>query len=124
MAIVRYIVADVDAAASFYVDYLGFELVERMGDAFALLRAGDLTLWLGGPSSSAARPMPNGDQPVPGGWNRFVVEVDDIAARVEALRAAGVPTRNEIVTGPGGKQILIEDPSGNPIELFQARGSS
>jgi catechol 2,3-dioxygenase-like lactoylglutathione lyase family enzyme len=124
MAVVRYIVSDVTTTAAFYVDHLGFDLVEQMGGAIAMLRFGDLTLWLAGLSSSAARPMPNGDRPEPGGWNRIVVEVDDIAARVEALRAAGVPTRNEIVTGPGGKQILIEDPSGNPIELFQARGAS
>src|SRR5262245_623394 len=124
MAVVRYIVADDTASIEFYVEHLGFELVEQLGAPFAMVRAGDLTLWLAGPASSAARPMPNGDQPAPGGWNRIVVEVDDIAARVETLRAAGIHTRNEIVTGPGGKQILIEDPSGNPIELFQARSPS
>jgi catechol 2,3-dioxygenase-like lactoylglutathione lyase family enzyme len=114
-------VADVDAAVAFYVEHLGFALVEQMGGAFAMLRAGDLTLWLGGPASSAARPMPNGVRPAPGGWNRIVVEVDDVERRVATLRAAGVRTRNEVVTGPGGNQVLIEDPSGNPIELFEAR---
>jgi predicted enzyme related to lactoylglutathione lyase len=85
----------------------------------AMVRRDDLTLWLAGPVSSAARPMPDGRQPVPGGWNRIVIEVDDIATQVETLRAAGFSFRNDIVTGPGGKQVLIEDPSGNAIELFQ-----
>ena len=92
-----------------------------MGAAFAQVRRDDLTLWLSGPASSAARPMPDGRQPVAGGWNRFVLEVDDLAGSVEAMRDAGVTFRNAIVTGPGGKQILIEDPDGNVIELFEAR---
>ena len=92
-----------------------------MGAAFAQVRRGDLTLWLSGPASSAARPMPDGRQPVAGGWNRFVIEVDDLASLVEAMRDAGVTFRNAIVTGPGGKQILAEDPDGNVIELFEAR---
>jgi catechol 2,3-dioxygenase-like lactoylglutathione lyase family enzyme len=118
---VRYLVADVDRSVAFYRDQLGFEVVDVMGVAFALVRRADLTLWLSGPTSSAARPMPDGGQPVAGGWNRFVIEVDDLAARVAALTAAGVSFRNEIVTGPGGKQILVDDPDGNPIELFEPR---
>ena len=120
-AAVRYLVADVDRAIGFYVEHLGFELVEQMGPAFAQVRRGDLTLWLSGPASSAARPMPDGRQPVAGGWNRFVIEVDDLASLVEAMRDAGVTFRNAIVTGPGGRQILAEDPDGNVIELFEAR---
>jgi catechol 2,3-dioxygenase-like lactoylglutathione lyase family enzyme len=119
MAGVRYMVVDVDAAVGFYTTVLGFDLIEQYGPAMAIVRRGDLTLWLAGPPSSAARPMPDGRQPAPGGWNRFVIEVDDIASMVERVRSAGVPFRNEIVSGPGGKQVLIEDPSGNPIELFQ-----
>jgi catechol 2,3-dioxygenase-like lactoylglutathione lyase family enzyme len=121
MATVRYLVADVDRSVAFYVGQLGFEKVEQMGPAFARVRRDDLTLWLAGPQSSAARPMPDGRQPIPGGWNRFVIEVDDLAERVAALTAAGVAFRNAIVTGPGGKQILAEDPDGNPIELFEPR---
>ena len=121
MAAVRYLVGDVDRAVAFYVDQLGFTLVEQMGPAFAQVRREDLTVWLSGPASSAARPMPDGRQPSPGGWNRFVVEVDDIVSRVEAMRQAGVSFRNAIVTGPGGRQILVEDPDGNVIELFEAR---
>jgi len=120
-ATVRYLVADVDRAVAFYLEHLGFELVEQMGGAFARVRHGDLILWLSGPASSAARPMPDGRQPVAGGWNRFVIEVDDLANRVEAMRDAGVTFRNAIVSGPGGKQVLAEDPDGNVIELFEAR---
>ncbi|MFL5678875.1 MAG: VOC family protein [Chloroflexota bacterium] len=120
-ATVRYLVADVDRAVAFYLEHLGFELVEQMGAAFARVRHGDLILWLSGPASSAARPMPDGRQPVAGGWNRFVIEVDDLAARVKAMGDAGVTFRNAIVTGPGGKQILAEDPDGNVIELFEPR---
>jgi catechol 2,3-dioxygenase-like lactoylglutathione lyase family enzyme len=120
-AAVRYLVADVDRAVAFYVDQLGFALVEQMGVAFAQVRRDDLTLWLSGPASSAARPMPDGQQPVAGGWNRFVIDVDDLAGRVEVMRDAGVTFRNAIVSGPGGKQILVEDPDGNVIELFEAR---
>jgi catechol 2,3-dioxygenase-like lactoylglutathione lyase family enzyme len=119
MAAVRYMVSDVDAAVAFYTNVLEFELVEQFGPAIAMVRRGDLTLWLAGPVSSAARPMPDGSQPVPGGWNRIVIEVDDIEASVERLRAIGIGFRNEIVTGPGGRQVLAEDPSGNVIELFQ-----
>lgn len=112
-------VFDVEAAVAFYTTLLHFELVEQYAPAMAIVRRDELTLWLAGPPSSAARPMPDGRQPESGGWNRFVIEVDDLATTVERLQAAGVPFRNEIVTGPGGKQVLIEDPSGNAIELFQ-----
>ena len=121
MATVRYLVNDVDRSVAFYVDQLGFEMVEQMGAAFARVKLGDLTLWLAGPQSSAARPMPDDRQPAPGGWNRFVIEVDDLTAVIEALGADGAVFRNDVVTGPGGKQILIEDPDGNPVELFEAR---
>ena len=118
---VRYLVRDVDRAVAFYVGQLGFTLDEQMGPAFARVRRDDLVVWLSGPASSAARPMSDGRQPVAGGWNRFVIEVDDLAAQVAAMTAAGVVFRNAIVSGPGGKQILADDPDGNPIELFQAR---
>jgi len=122
MATVRYFVRDVDRAIRFYVDQLGFELETHMGSAIAMVRAADgLLLWLSGPQSSGARPMPDGRQPEPGGWNRIVVEVADLEQRVEMLRAAGVTFRNEIVSGPGGKQILVEDTEGNVIEFFEAR---
>ena len=119
MATVRYLVNDVDAALDFYLRALGFELVERWGPPFAMIRRGDLTLWLSGPGTSAARPMPDGAQPVAGGWNRLVLEVDDLDATIATLRAAGAHFRNDVVSGPGGRQILVEDPSGNPVELFQ-----
>jgi catechol 2,3-dioxygenase-like lactoylglutathione lyase family enzyme len=119
MATVRYLVDDVPAAVVFYTGHLGFALETDMGAPFAIVKRGDLELWLAGPRSSAARPLPDGRAPEPGGWNRIVVEVEDLAGRVAALKAAGLRFRNEIVTGPGGKQILIEDPAGNPIELFQ-----
>jgi catechol 2,3-dioxygenase-like lactoylglutathione lyase family enzyme len=121
MATVRYLVQDVERAAEFYVEQLGFEVEQEMFPAFARIRRDDLTLWLSGPKSSAARPMPDGAQPEPGGWNRFVIQVDDITAVIESLGAAGAVFRNDVVTGPGGKQILIEDPDGNPIELFEAK---
>jgi catechol 2,3-dioxygenase-like lactoylglutathione lyase family enzyme len=119
MAVVRYLVDDVDAAAVFYTDKLGFTLEQQMGPAFAIVSRDDLSLWLSGPQSSAARPMPDGQRPQAGGWNRVVVEVDDLEAKVEALKQEGLSFRNEIVTGPGGKQILLEDPAGNVVELFQ-----
>lgn len=123
MATIRYLVADVDTALAFYVDLLGFALVERWGPPFAMIRHGDLTLWLSGPGTSAARPMPDGAQPVPGGWNRFVLEVRDLDATHAALVAAGARLRSAIVSGPGGRQLLAEDPAGNPVELFEpARG--
>src|SRR3954471_13380963 len=119
MTVVRYIVDDVDDAISFYTGHLGFALDQQMGPAFALVSRGDLTLWLSGPQSSAARPMRDGSRPGPGGWNRLVLEVEDLEAEVERLQRAGLTFRNEIVTGPGGKQILLEDTAGNPIELFE-----
>ena len=121
MAVVRYLVKDVEASLPFY-ESLGFHLVERMGPPFAIVGRDDLRLWLSGPASSAARPLADGSVPVPGGWNRIVVEVEDIAAPIEALRALGARFRSEVVQGPGGRQILLEDPSGNPIELFQHAG--
>jgi catechol 2,3-dioxygenase-like lactoylglutathione lyase family enzyme len=119
MVQIRYLVTDVEAAARFYVDHLGFSIGQRMGPAFASVVRGEVTLWLSGPRSSAARPMPDGRQPQPGGWNRLVIQVDDIAAKVAELKAAGVTFRNEVVIGPGGRQIVLDDPSGNPVELFQ-----
>ena len=118
---VRYIVDDVDAAIDFYCRLLGFEEVMHPAPAFAMVARGDLRLALtapgGGPGGGA--PMPSGELPAPGGWNRFQLEVDDLDAVVQELRAGGARFRNEIVTGVGGKQILVEDPAGNPIELFQ-----
>jgi catechol 2,3-dioxygenase-like lactoylglutathione lyase family enzyme len=121
MATVRYLVGDVERAVSFYVDRLDFEVEQEMLPTFARVRRGDLKLWLAGLASSAARPMPDGRSPEPGGWNRFVIEVDDLVVTVAGLREAGATFRNDIVSGPGGKQILLEDPDGNPIELFEAR---
>jgi len=120
MISVRYLVNDVDAAVAFYTQRLGFSLEQQFGPAMAIVRRDDLTLWLAGPPSSAARPMLDGRKPEPGGWNRFVLQVEDLAKLVAELRAAGVAFRNDIVRGPGGQQILCEDPSGNVIELFQA----
>lgn len=119
MAVARYLVDDVDAAVAFYTDRLGFSLERRMGPAFAIVTLGDLSLWLSGPQSSAARPMPDGRRPEAGGWNRLVLVVDDLEARVAELKQTGLTFRNEIVSGPGGKQILLEDSAGNPVELFE-----
>ena len=118
---VRYIVYDVDAAIAFYTQQLGFQLVMRPAPPFAMLSRGDLRLVLSAPNPSGGggQSMPDGTRPEPGGWNRFAIEVEDLAATVERLRQAGAQFRNDIVTGVGGKQILLEDPSGNPIELFQ-----
>ena len=116
---VRYMVDDVDEAVAFYTNHLGFTVLSSAAPAFADVTRGDLRLLLSGPASSAGRPMPDGTQPSPGGWNRIHFVVDDIAAEVDRLRGAGLHFRNDIVTGPGGKQILFDDPSGNPIELFQ-----
>jgi catechol 2,3-dioxygenase-like lactoylglutathione lyase family enzyme len=120
MATIRYLVYDVNDSIEFYTKHIGFELVEQMGPAFAIVTKDDLNIWLSGPQSSAARSMPDGRKPEPGGWNRFVIEVDDIETLVASMKAAGVSFRNEIITGPGGKQILAEDPSGNPIEIFES----
>jgi catechol 2,3-dioxygenase-like lactoylglutathione lyase family enzyme len=116
---VRYMVHDVDAAIDFYTKHLGFTLRMSAAPAFADVARGQLRLLLSGPTSSAGRPMPDGAKPEPGGWNRIHLIVSDIAAEVDRLRAAGVTFRNDIVSGPGGKQILIEDPSDNVVELFQ-----
>jgi catechol 2,3-dioxygenase-like lactoylglutathione lyase family enzyme len=118
---VRYMVDDVAAAIAFYTTHLGFTLLTDQGPAFADVQLGDLRLLLSGPQSSAARPMPDGRQPVAGGWNRIHLIVSDIEADVARLRAAGVPLRSGIVRGPGGAQIVLDDPSGNPVELFQPR---
>lgn len=122
-AAVRYFVADVDRAIAFYAR-LGFEVVERWGPPFAILGKDGLQLWLSGPGTSATKPMPDGRVPEPGGWNRIVVGVSDFEAVIAALRAADVVFRNEPITGPGGTQVVIEDPDTNPIEVFQARESN
>ena len=119
MATVRYLVHDVDAALEFYTARLGFELEKRWGPPFAILTKGDLSLWISGPQTSAARPMPDGRKPEPGGWNRLVILVEDLPSFVEDLREKGVTFRGELIKGPGGTQVLIEDPSGNPVELFE-----
>jgi len=117
---VRYMVDDVDAAIAFYTTHFGFTVRSNAAPAFADIVRGPLRILLSGPKSSAGRPMPDGRQPGPGGWNRIHFIVEDIETEVARLRAAGVTFRNDIVSGPGGKQILLDDPSGNPIELFQA----
>lgn len=116
---VRYMVDDVERAVAFYTTHLGFEPRTDFAPAFADVVRGNLRLLLSGPTSSAGRPMPDGRSPQPGGWNRIHLIVEDIGAEVERLRAAGLTFRNDIVTGPGGQQILLDDPAGNPIELFQ-----
>jgi catechol 2,3-dioxygenase-like lactoylglutathione lyase family enzyme len=120
---VRYMVDDVDAAVDFYTRHFDFELRSSAAPAFADVVRGRLRLLLSGPKSSAGRPMPDGRTPEPGGWNRIHLIVDDIASEVERLRTAGLTFRNDIVSGPGGQQILLEDPAGNPIELFQPAGA-
>ncbi len=119
MATFRYIVKDVSASVAFYCDRLGFELSQQFGPAMAIVTRDDLQLWLAGPSASASRPMPDGAKPEPGGWGRIVITVDDLDKTIADFKSAGVPFRNEIVTGPGGRQILCEDPSGNVVELFE-----
>ena len=120
---VRYMVDDVEDAVAFYTTHFGFTLLSSAAPAFADVVRGNLRLLLSGPASSAGRPMPDGRRPAPGGWNRIHFVVDDIAADVARLRAAGLTFRNDIVSGPGGRQTLLEDPSGNPIELFQPAGA-
>jgi catechol 2,3-dioxygenase-like lactoylglutathione lyase family enzyme len=119
---VRYIVNDVDASIAFYTQYLSFTLEMHPAPTFAILSRGDLRLLLSSPvgPGGGAQPMPDGRRPEPGGWNRFQLEVNDLAGEVETLRKAGAHFRNEIVYGIGGNQILLDDPSGNPIELFEA----
>jgi catechol 2,3-dioxygenase-like lactoylglutathione lyase family enzyme len=116
---VRYLVDDVDVALAFYTRHLGFAVLSNPAPAFADVVRGRLRLLLSGPASSAARPLPDGRAPQPGGWNRIHLIVHDIEADVARLRAAGVPFRSDIISGPGGQQILLDDPSGNPVELFQ-----
>ena len=119
---VRYLVDDVQASIDFYTTHLGFTLNTSYGPAFADITRGDLRLLLSGPSSSAGRAMPDGRRPGPGGWNRIHLLVDDINAEVARLRAAGLTFRSDVVRGPGGAQIVLDDPSGNPVELFQPAG--
>ena len=117
-AAVRYQVKDVDRSVAFYTQHLGYKLDRRAGPV-AIVSNGGSILWLSGPGSSGSRPMPGGRQQEPGGWNRIVLEVDDLASRVAAMKEAGLRFRNEIETGPGGKEIQLEDPDGNPVELFE-----
>lgn len=119
LASVRYIIDDVDAALDFYTTHLGFTELTNASPAFADIARGNLRLLLSGPASSGARALPDGRQPIPGGWNRIHLIVDDIHGEVERLTAAGVQFRSDVISGPGGKQIVLDDPSGNPIELFQ-----
>jgi catechol 2,3-dioxygenase-like lactoylglutathione lyase family enzyme len=120
---VRYMVDDVEKAVDFYTTVFGFTVRTNFAPAFADVVRGNLRLLLSGPKSSAGRPMPDGRRPEPGGWNRIHFIVDDIDAEIERLRAADVKFRNEVVSGPGGRQILAEDPAGNPIEVFQPAAS-
>lgn len=119
-AVVRYQVRDVDRAVAFYTEHLGFQLTQRPGPVISIVSRGDLHLLLGGPESSGSRPMPDGRQQEPGGWNRIVLYVKDLDSTIDALGGAGTRFRNEVEVGPGGKQIQIEDPDGNPIELHEA----
>jgi catechol 2,3-dioxygenase-like lactoylglutathione lyase family enzyme len=120
---VRYLVDDVQAAIDFYTTRLGFTSGTTFPPAFADVRRGNLRLLLSGPASSAGRAMPDGRRPQPGGWNRIHLLVDDIDAEVARLRAAGVVFRSDVVSGPGGRQIVLDDPAGNPVELFQPAGN-
>jgi glyoxylase I family protein len=118
---IRYQVKDVDRSVEFYTQHLGFKVERHFGAGapFASVSNEGLTIWLSGPDSSGSRPLPDGRKQEPGGWNRIALEVDDLPSSIEALKSAGVRFRNEIVEGPGGKQIQLEDPDGNPVELFQ-----
>jgi catechol 2,3-dioxygenase-like lactoylglutathione lyase family enzyme len=122
-AMVRYQIADVERAIRFYTEHLGFEVELNNAPAFAAVTRGALRLLLSGPGSSGARPMPDGRRQEPGGWNRIVLTVDDLEAEIALLRTAGVVFRNQLERGPGGSQIQIEDPEGNPIELFQPKAT-
>lgn len=119
-AVVRYQVRDVDRAVSFYTERLGFEIVQRPAPVLAVLARGQLHLLLSGPAASGSRPMPDGRQQEPGGWNRIVLYVDDLETTIAGLQAAAANFRNEVEVGPGGKQVQIDDPDGNPIELHEA----
>ena len=116
---VRYMIDDVPAAVAFYTTHLGFTVEQDASPAFAAVTRNGVRLLLSGPTSSGRRPMPDGTRPVPGGWNRLHLQVDDLAGEVQRLRAADLRFRNDIISGPGGSQILLEDPSGNVVELFQ-----
>jgi len=116
---VRYMIDDVPAAIAFYTTHLGFTVEQDASPAFAAVTRNGVRLLLSGPTSSGRRPMPDGTRPVPGGWNRLHLQVDDLAGEVQRLRAADLRFRNDIISGPGGSQILLEDPSGNVVELFQ-----
>jgi glyoxylase I family protein len=119
---VRYQVADVSRSVNFYTQQLGFKLNQQHLPAFAEVSIADFNLILSGPGASGSRPMPDGRKQEPGGWNRIVLKVDDLPSRIEALKKAGLHFRNEMEAGPGGKQIQLEDPDGNPIELFEPAG--
>jgi glyoxylase I family protein len=124
LAMVRYQIGDIERAIAFYTGQLGFTLEQRNGPVFATVALGNLRLLLSGPGSSGARPLPDGRKQEPGGWNRIVISVDDLASRIDALRRAGTRFRNEIEVGPGGRQIQIEDPDGNPVELHEPRSGT
>ena len=120
MATIRYLVKDVDSAIAFY-SALGFELADRWGPPFAVMKLADLTLWVSGPGTSASKTLPDGSIPQPGGWNRFVIEVADLDVAIKEVSAKGGRFRSEPIKGPGGRQVVCEDPSGNPVELFEAK---
>jgi len=120
MPVIRYLVNDVDAALPFY-RALGFKLADRWGPPFAIVKRKGLSVWLSGPGTSARKKLKNGAMPQPGGWNRLVIEVNDIEATIARLAALGAVFRSKPVKGPGGQQVLVEDPSGNPVEIFQPR---
>jgi glyoxylase I family protein len=119
MVIVRYIVTDVDRSVAFYQEHLGFTIQKLVGSAIAHMVKGDLSLWLSGPTSSAGRPLASGTMPAPGGWNRFLLKVENLDTRLAQFTRAGVKLRGGIVAGSGGRTLIIEDPDGNPIELFE-----
>jgi len=119
-AVVRYLVRDVDRALAFYTNHLGFQVAMRAGTVFAMITRGDLHLILSGPGTSGARPMPDGGQQEPGGWNRIVLHVENLDSKIARLQAAGIRFRNQVEVGPGGKPIQLDDPDGNPIELHEA----
>jgi glyoxylase I family protein len=119
-AVVRYQIENVDRSVAFYTEHLGFQVTQRSGPVIAIISRGDLHLILSGPGSSGARPMPDGRRQEPGGWNRIVLYVENLDVTITGLKAKGARFRNEIEVGPGGKQILIDDPEGNPVELHEA----
>jgi glyoxylase I family protein len=124
MAKVRYLVQEVDRSIEFYTQHLGFKLEQHAGPAFASVSRGDLTLLLSGPGSSGARPLPDGRHQQPGGWNRLLLDVEDLPSCLARMKQAGLRFRSDIVTGPGGRQVQLEDPDGNPIELFEAAATT